>query len=105
MPSRRGGSVRFVNARNASTNCWGIKVTDEKGWLIERAPDGFPVWLQLDWSDTLWTTNSAEALRFAREVDAQRYVERHVPEFVRITEHMWLGRIPSHTASQGETKP
>lgn len=74
-------------------------MADAMGWLIERGPDGFPEWLQLDWSDTRWTTNSNEALRFAREIDAQRYVERHVTDMVRITEHRWLERAVPKQAS------
>lgn len=64
-------------------------MSDATGWLIERTTNDGPEWLQLDWIDTIWTTNAYAALRFAREVDAQRYVERHVTGFVRVTEHIW----------------
>lgn len=65
-------------------------MADATGWLIERTPDGFAEWLTLEFGDTLWTRNANEALRFAREIDARRYVDCHVSDMVRVTEHAWL---------------
>lgn len=67
---------------------------DETGWLLERAPDGHPVWFSLEDGEPGWTSNSAEALRFSRQADAALFSAHYLEEslLVRETEHMWLQR-------------
>jgi hypothetical protein len=65
----------------------------ETGWLIEA--DDEPKWLTLKPAEALWsmvfTTNSNEALRFARRVDAEDYIACHLDDApVVITEHQWI---------------
>ena len=65
---------------------------DETGWLIERAPDGRPMWLTLAGPHAYgWTGDSLEALRFGRAADAQAFADGYVNEPVRITDHAWIG--------------
>lgn len=69
----------------------------ESGWLIEFVEGGAsPSWLMLvvDASgntDMAYTHHAADALRFARKVDAElfmRYVSKVAPWHVA-TEHLW----------------
>lgn len=65
---------------------------DETGWLIERAPDGRPMWLTLGGPHAYgWTGDSLEALRFSRAADAQAFADGYVNEPVRVTDHAWIG--------------
>lgn len=61
----------------------------ETGWVIEGAwsSPGVPEY----WcGSSLWSADHMSALRFAREIDAQRAAEMmHAGMNVRITEHMW----------------
>jgi hypothetical protein len=66
--------------------------TDEIGWLIEHEVE--TKWLTLKPGEAAyevcWTTESTEALRFARREDADDYVMTFMGEApVRITEHLW----------------
>lgn len=66
----------------------------QTGWLIEEEHDGRVEWLYVSGRDTLdWTTNSVEALRFARKEDAEAFILYLNPYTYTIsakaTEHMW----------------
>lgn len=67
---------------------------DEIGWLIERQ-DTVSV-RALWWTGLGWTTESLDAVRFAREQDANKVIAtRRFAELcdatVTATEHMWCG--------------
>jgi hypothetical protein len=78
----------------------------ETGWLIEMR-SGTPQWFYPgeDGEDgQRWTTDSLEALRFARKVDAEAYIEDLGWTGVVASEHQWaLDRALS--ASTPEEKP
>lgn len=66
----------------------------ESGWLIERQEDGLPQW----WVAGSWTKNANEAVRFARQKDAERVIAEWVklreqvgwePYSLRATFHLW----------------
>lgn len=66
----------------------------EKGWLIEsEGPDGAPQYFTLKpGREDDWTTDSVEAMRFARSEDAHHfaglYLDSDGPS-CRIIEHSW----------------
>jgi hypothetical protein len=69
----------------------------ETGWLIEHPSE--PKWMTLKPAEALWgvvwTSNSLEALRFARRVDAEDYYACHLDDMPgRITEHQWCDAVP-----------
>ena len=75
-------------------------VTDETGWVIERAdsPTSEPKYWCAGMLDantfSAWTSNHMQAIRFARRIDAERLCERLMnPKniSVRICEHQWRG--------------
>ena len=68
---------------------------DEIGWLIEHQHDGRAYW----WTGLGWTTESLDAVRFAREQDADTIIAtRRFAELldatILVTEHMWWGTVP-----------
>ena len=69
-------------------------MAEQTGWLIEHESE--PKWLTLKPGEAAyqvcWTTNSYDALRFARRVDADDYASTFLEEGpIRITEHIWEG--------------
>jgi hypothetical protein len=73
----------------------------EKGWLIEILPNCIaygrssiqgPCWLMMEGACRGATTDSLEAIRFAREVDAQTFINYAYAEVLdqfKATEHVW----------------
>ncbi len=58
----------------------------ETAWLIERGADGSPVY----WNGSGWTDDSLEAIRYARQLDAEREIllsQRLAGS--KALEHMW----------------
>lgn len=77
------------------------QVRDKSGWLIEMNDPPVYHLLSADYDDQ-WTGDVSRAVRFAREEDAQAYVD-HVgwtTPPVRVVEHMW----PALTAPGATTK-
>jgi len=62
-------------------------VSIAEGWLIERKfPDG-PRWAIFNEGGVEWTTDSSEACRFSRKVDAEQL--GFGDDVDSITQHMW----------------
>jgi hypothetical protein len=74
-----------------------VEEADETGWLIELKGQT-PQWaviLAADY-DEHWTTDASKALRFAREQDAQAYIDHIGWTDAFPTEHMWTApRLPA----------
>jgi len=68
----------------------------ETAWLIERTEGGRAVW----WTGSYWTTDSREAIRFARRIDAERAIPGWLGgtwrSLARATEHVWSAGPPAH---------
>lgn len=63
-------------------------MTVETGWLIERLRNDRAEW----WTGDGWTTESLDAVRFAREEDAQKMIWINaytVFDDAFATEHSW----------------
>lgn len=66
----------------------------ETGWLVEVSVGGRPVWLR-SFGSFVFTSDSSDAIRFARRQDAQQYINNGVmhPGILRsmltATEHTW----------------
>ncbi len=59
----------------------------ETGWVIERAESSQHQ--PLYWTGPQgWSADPLEAIRFARELDAER-VASQLPAATRVIEHMW----------------
>lgn len=103
--SDRTAATRYARRADAEAvhandeDAWGIEVYDfrpasqpadaveETGWLIERDPDGVFV---LTYADTIgWTPDASAALRFARQIDAQVFIDEKGWKYTRIAEHRW----------------
>lgn len=79
----------------------GRKMTDrpDLGWLIETGSQ-VPCYIELG-KYIAWTHDSNKALRFAREQDAQAFLDAFyvnipggVPKgSIKVVEHMWVGRL------------
>lgn len=65
----------------------------ETGWLIERQVGGRAAWWRgVRGAAVDWTTDSLEAVRFSRQVDAERVIaELGIPG--QALEHMWIGPL------------
>jgi len=89
-----------------------MRAHGEIGWLIERgdSPTSDPKY----WAagvyyaehdpgrSSVWTSNHAQAIRFARKIDAERVAQRLLNGIsVRVCEHIWDGAVlsPSPTAT------
>lgn len=59
----------------------------ETAWLIElpESRNGMPLW----WTGGGWTTDSLEAVRFARQCDAEAVIRAVMGAVGRATEHQW----------------
>lgn len=71
---------------------------DEAGWLIElgRSPADAPdYWIgcgtPLSEPFGRWSADHMDAVRFARQVDAER-VAATIPTGTRVCEHIWMGK-------------
>lgn len=65
---------------------------EERGWLCERQDGGSPAWwTPLGDDGGEWVSDASKALRFAREVDAEAYIEEAGWTDVIPTEHIWYG--------------
>lgn len=65
---------------------------EESGWLCERTIEGSPHWYAIgeEFEDGFdWIKDSTKALRFARKVDAQNYIDEIGWTEVTATEHGW----------------
>ncbi len=65
----------------------GERPLDESGWLVERAAErGY-----FYWTGTGWSPDSLDALRFAREADATKFitVEQLSSPHTFAAEHVW----------------
>jgi len=82
--ARRSDAERI---RAEDEDAWKILRYDEAGWLIERAdsePSAPKYWC------VGWTSNHAQAIRFARKEDAEMVAQRMMKGVaVRICEHGW----------------
>ena len=61
----------------------------ESGWLIEKRELLPPEYLAVVAGMFDWVTDSTIALRFSRDVDAERMAEIFLAENVVATEHIW----------------
>lgn len=71
-----------------------VEDTAEYGWLIERAdsPASAPVYFRVELGHPSWTENVFEAIRFARQIDAENISKVFLPGSpVRIAEHGFGG--------------
>lgn len=79
--------------------------TDEKGWVIERDINGRLFYW--DGSDgkhgPAWKLNHMEAMRFARQVDANAMLTWYCGQEGRVVEHMWIAQ--SATARETGKEP
>lgn len=58
----------------------------ETGWLIEK--NGVNIW----WTGTCWTADSWQAIRFARQCDAEKAAKAFGLTDYWAGEHTWIGR-------------
>lgn len=70
---------------------------EETGWLIEREVEGRPHWLSACGAcgTERWTPESLDAIRFARQVDAEAMAMLLLKSGIlenpfAVTEHSWL---------------
>ena len=62
----------------------------QHGWLIEVENGLMPLWLKLNVSGITWTSDSSEALRFARKQDAETFrTFARLGTLYVVTEHTW----------------
>ena len=59
----------------------------ETGWLIERQVAGRAHW----WTGSYWSTESLDAIRYARQIDGTKTIAASPYFFVGadVTEHQW----------------
>jgi hypothetical protein len=62
---------------------------EETGWLIELR-GRVPTWFRLTGEEPHWTSDSHEALRFARKQDAEAYIADVGWTEAFATEHVWV---------------
>lgn len=64
----------------------------ETGWLVERHDNGSIRYLRIDNNGVgyAWVSDSLNACRFARRVDAEMAAEGGELHDLRIVEHMWV---------------
>lgn len=90
-PSYRleGFNVPFWQSQLETINFDCFTRAVERGWLIERIGAGIPLWLYLH-NGVQWTSDSSQALRFARHMDGDLFRQHLNLEgnFV-VTEHSW----------------
>lgn len=71
----------------------GATMTDELGWLIELKShhNNPPTWwgISANGKEWAWVTDSMQAVRFAREIDAQRVIAAFGWMNCLATEHLW----------------
>ena len=104
------GIVRRADGGNDTKPCKGVvpvgprQLQSETGWLIELRGQR-PSWWALipDGEDGhSWTTDSLQALRFARRVDAEAYIEETGWTEAFASEHQWSDPPPSASLPQPE---
>ena len=64
----------------------------ETAWLVEGVRGGegcLPVWLKVNCKSWVWTNDSLEAIRFARECDAKAAIQALSLFDCVATEHQW----------------
>jgi hypothetical protein len=75
-------------------DCLPEATNDKIGWLAESSHRNGAVWFKNANNNSLtWTTESNEALRFARKVDAETFIEILQLTTCKATEHLWIGEI------------
>ena len=91
---KKCGIVRRADGGNAANPCPGVvkvalRRTEETGWLVELRGNR-PTWWALGPDEEPgWTTDSTHALRFARKIDAEAYIEDAEWTEAFASEHMW----------------
>lgn len=71
-----------------------VPAGDEIGWLIELKAQR-PTWWCLGWDEEPgWSTDASKALRFARRVDAEAYIEDIGWTDAFASEHIWTAPEP-----------
>lgn len=115
-PAQSSSEARYPRAEHSYNGaCYGlcgkfvedqrskVRNDDAVGWLIEK--DDPPVYAILsDDYDEHWTTDSNQALRFARREDAKAYSD-HIgwtSPPIRVVEHMWPVSRPAQTSPTPE---
>lgn len=64
-------------------------MSDDRAWVIERyVHSALRYWAGRNGED--WTSNNADALRFAREADAALMLTYHCNGNGRVAEHAWV---------------
>lgn len=81
----------------------GTRETEEAGWLVELNGERPRWWCVVRGKEPDWSTNASQALRFARKVDAEDYINEAGWTEAFASEHIWTDTRAA--LQQSEVKP